>query len=41
MNFANLAAIIGVLGMALLPTVIAALVSGPRDWTPEEEYDYR
>ncbi len=41
MNFSNLAAIIVVLGMALLPTVIAAYVSSTRDAEPEHEYDYR
>lgn len=41
MNFANLAAIIVVLGMALLPTIIAAFVAGSRDSEPEHEYDYR
>ena len=28
-------------GLALLPTVIASYLSGPRDWEPEQEYDYR
>ena len=41
MNFTNLAAIIVVLAMALLPTVVAALVSGTRDAEPEHDYDYR
>ena len=41
MNFTNLAAIIVVMAMALLPTVVAALVSGPRESEPEHEYDYR
>ncbi len=43
MNFANLASIIVILGMALLPTVIAAYVSGSRerDSEPEHGYDYR
>ena len=41
MNFANLASIIVVLGMALLPTVIAAWVSNSEDSEPEYEHDYR
>ena len=41
MNFTNLASIVLVLSLALLPTVIAAFVNGPRDVEPEHEYDYR
>lgn len=41
MNFSNLASIIVVLGMALLPTLVAAYVGSTRKSEPEHEYDYR
>ena len=41
MNLAQLASTVLVFGLALLPTLIASLISGPRDRQPEEEYDYR
>ena len=41
MNLSQLASTILVVGLALLPTIVASLISGPRDWEPEEEYDYR
>ena len=41
MNFSQLASTILVVGIALLPTIVASLISGPRDWEPEEKYDYR
>ena len=41
MNFTQFGLPVLVVGMALLPTIIASLLSGPRDWSPEEEYDYR
>ena len=30
-----------VIALAFLPTIIASYISGPRDWEPEHEYDYR
>jgi len=41
MNLSQLASIVLVVGLALMPTIIASLISGPRDWESEEEYDYR
>lgn len=41
MNLSQLASTILVVGLALLPTIVASLISSPRDWEPEEEYDYR
>lgn len=41
MSLSQLASTVLVVGIALLPTIIASLVTGPRDWEPEEEYDYR
>lgn len=41
MNLSQFASTVLVFGLALLPTLIASLISGPRDWQPEEEYDYR
>lgn len=41
MNTSLFASTVLMVGLALLPTVIATLISGPRDWQSEEEYDYR
>jgi len=41
MSFIQFASTVLVVGFALLPTIIASLISGPRDWEPEHEYDYR
>lgn len=41
MNLSQFASTILVVGLALLPTVFASLISGPRDWEPEQEYDFR
>jgi hypothetical protein len=41
MNLHQLASIVFVVGLALLPSIIAAYISGPRDWEPEHEIDYR
>ena len=41
MNSSQLASTVLIVGLALLPTIIASLISGPRDWEPEEQYDYR
>ena len=41
MNLSQFASTALVVGLALLPTIIASFISGPRDWEPEHEYDYR
>lgn len=41
MNLSQFASTLLIVGLALLPTIIASLISGPRDWEPEHEYDYR
>lgn len=41
MNVTQFASTVLIVGLALLPTAIASLISGPRDWEPEETYDYR
>lgn len=41
MNLGQFGLTVLVIGLALLPTIMVSLISGPRDWEPEEEYDYR
>lgn len=41
MNLTQLASLVFIVGLALLPSIIAAYVSGPKDWNPEFENDYR
>ena len=41
MNLTQLASIVFVVGVALLPSFIAAYISGPHDWEPEHEIDFR
>lgn len=41
MNLSQFSLTVLVVGLALLPTIIASLISGPRDMEPEHEYDYR
>ncbi len=41
MNLSQFALTVLVVGLALVPTIIASMISGPRDWEPEHEYDYR
>ena len=41
MNLSQFASTVLVVGLALMPTIIASLISGPRESEPEHEYDYR
>ena len=41
MNLSQFASTVLVVGLALMPTIIASLISGPSEMEPEHEYDYR
>jgi hypothetical protein len=41
MNLHQLASIVFVVGLVLLPSVIAAWINGSERSKPEEEFDYR
>jgi len=41
MTLSQIASTLFVFALAILPTIIASLVSAPRDWEPKKEHNYR